>query len=112
MNKFIVTEKSMRPASSDKQCFYCRRNIGAHHRDDCVLVKRDMNIRFSFELKIDLPAHWTKEDAEFHYNEGSWCSMNVMALLEAHMEQYNSCLCDIVEAKAISQDPEEYLGES
>ena len=83
MNKFIVTEKSMRPASSDKQCFYCRRNIGAHHRDDCVLVKRDMNIRFSFELKIDLPAHWT-----------------------------NSCLCDIVEAEFVSQDQHEYLGES
>ena len=112
MKQFMVTEAAMRPASSEKKCFYCRKNIGAFHKDDCVLVKRDMTIRFSFELKVDLPAHWTKENAEFHYNEGSWCSMNVIGMLDQYMEEHSSCLCELVEAEFVSQDPEEYLGES
>jgi hypothetical protein len=112
MQKFIVTEKAMRPASRDRKCFYCSKNIGANHLDDCVLVRRDMTIRFSFEIKIPLPAHWEGSSAEFHYNEGSWCSMNIVNMLEEHMEKHQSCLCDIVKAEFVSQDPKEYLEEN
>jgi len=49
MDKFIVTEKAMRPASKDMgvegQCFYCQKKIGMHHKDDCVLITKKIKIK-------------------------------------------------------------------
>jgi hypothetical protein len=103
--EFIVTSKSMRPASNKEQCFYCKQKIGSHHNQDCVLINKKVKVRMIVEYEIEVPNHWDKEDIEFHRNDGSWCADNAIDELQ---EKFNnpdsSCMC--LHSKF------EYLGEN
>lgn len=75
---FKVTEKAMRPASPNRNCFYCGEPIGGEHRNSCVLINRKVKVKVSFEMFFDEPASWDKEQIEFARNQGSWCVDNAL----------------------------------
>lgn len=104
---FIVTEKAMRPAGPERRCFYCKEPIGGKHGPTCVLVRKKVKIRATVEYEIEVPAHWDAEDIEFHRNDGSWCSSNMIGELEAL-----GCLCGAVHFEHLADcDAPPYLGE-
>jgi hypothetical protein len=104
---FKVTEDAMRPATPARECFYCNQAIGAEHKADCVTINKRVKVRATIEYEIDVPASWDKEQVEFHRNEGSWCSDNMLADLECLMHD-GGCLCGIVEYEML-QDSSEYF---
>lgn len=89
---YIVTEKAMRPASSQRACFYCQRAIGEEHKADCVLIARRVRMRVSIEYEINTAACFTPEELERMRTEGSWCNDNLIDELRAIAEKVG-CLC-------------------
>ena len=111
MTTFIVTEKAMRPASALRRCFYCFEKIGSFHKDDCVLVSKNVIINFSINLEVRVPAWWTDEQIEFHRNQSSSCASNVMDEL-AEVEKRNGCLCGQGKFSFVVESSKPYLHES
>lgn len=109
--KFVVTEKAMRPASDKRRCFYCQQEIGAEHKDDCVLINRKVRIRMTVEYDIEVPAHWDANQIEFHRNEGSWCADNALKELEDAFGE-NGCMCGAAKFEFVGEtDGVKYLDE-
>lgn len=92
MKKFVVTKAAMRPVTDAEECFYCKRLIGADHKEDCVLLNSKAIVTATITYEIDVPAFWTKADIEFHRNEATWCSDNMLNDLE-QLSEKNGCLC-------------------
>lgn len=105
-----VTTNAMRPASTEKQCFYCRRPIGDEHGSDCVLVRRKVKVRMTTEYEIEVPAHWKKDNVEFHRNESSWCANNALDELKA-ISCKGGCLCSTIEYEYLEDASDPYLFE-
>ena len=82
LSDFTVTEKSMRPASIDRTCFYCGQPIGDKHLSDCVLVVKRVKIRFTVEYEVEVPSGWDRDMVNFRYNESTWCPSNVIEELK------------------------------
>ena len=109
--KFTVTEKSMRPVSEAKECFYCHKRLGSFHEDNCVLISKKVKIRMTIEYEVSVPNHWKKNDVEFHRNESSWCADNVIEELDNLVDE-NSCLCGTnINFEYVSDEGEAYLEE-
>jgi hypothetical protein len=109
---FIVTEAAKRPALPNAaSCFYCQQPIGDSHKSDCVLVKRKVTVRMVVEYEIEVPAHWDKEQIEFHRNRGSWCSDNAMDELE-QLQEADGCLCARMRFALVRDAGEPFLVES
>lgn len=107
-----VTEKSMRPASGKRRCFYCHEPIGGQHRPDCVLVKKRVRIRMTVEYDVEVPNHWDKHKIEFHRNDGSWCADNAITELEAvAATAREGCLCGCTHFEYLGHDSEPFLSE-
>ena len=87
------------------QCFYCKQKTGEYHKADCVSVNKKVRIRVSWDIEVTVPMHWTKEDIEFHRNEGSYCSDNDIERLGDIFNEraHTGCSCSSYECK--------YLGE-
>lgn len=116
MEKFIVTPAAMRPASKENRCFYCLQPVGAHHNDDCVLVRKRIRVRWTMELDIlNVPAHWSKSDIHFHYNEGTSCKTNVIQTLARHFLIWNNdgpCACNLGEIEYLRDEGKPFLVEN
>jgi len=98
--KEIVTKDDVRPASVDKTiCFYCDEKIGRPHKLDCVVPQRTVIVRMTIEYPVEVPKYWSKENIEFHRNDGSWCSNNALDELAQLYDQEGGsspdCMCFI-----------------
>ena len=107
---FKVTKKAMRPASSDKQCFYCGEKIGSYHEKDCVLINKKALVRLVIDYEVEIPAYWNKSNVNFHRNEGTWCSNNLIDELK-DLTKGGDCLCDKAKFKCIKIGDSIYLNE-
>lgn len=53
-----------------------------------------MKVRYTFDIEITVPMHWTAEDIEFSKNESSWCADNAIGDLERYAGHPGTgCLC-------------------
>lgn len=97
----------IRPAGPPDSCFYCGAKVGDEHGAECVVPKRRVRVRFSFEVEWAVPESWDKDMIEFHMNESSWCADNAAHYLVNECtytgEGESRCLCRSFEG--------EYLGE-
>lgn len=108
---FTVTKQAMRPASEEERCFYCKQSIGDMHKDDCVLISKNIKVRMVIEYIVRVPAHWEKDDIEFHRNESSWCCNNAIDELREIFTDNTLCMCDSTEFEYLSDASEPYLHE-
>lgn len=106
---FQVTEAAQRPARMDGSCFYCHQKIGESHRDDCVLIAKNVKVRMTVEYEVKVPASWSSYDIEFHRNDSSWCCGNAIRELEKLNE--NGCICGITHFDCIDENGAAYLDE-
>jgi len=88
----VTKENGPRPAGPPDCCFYCSRLIGREHAEDCVLRIKTVMVRATTEYPVVVPSHWSKDDIEFHRNEGSWCSSNMIGELQEVFDA-GDCLC-------------------
>jgi hypothetical protein len=109
--EFKVLESHLRPAMKDK-CLYCKSKVGGYHLDTCVFICKKVKVRCTIEYEISCPYHWTKHDIEFHRNEGSWCSDNMLNELE-NLSEKNGCLCYFASYEVIDnlEDKEPFIEE-
>jgi hypothetical protein len=87
-----------------ERCYYCREAVGTPHRPDCVKVVKRVKVRLTVEYEVEVPASWAKEDVEFHRNDGSWCSDNLIPELEALAES-QGCLCGVTHFDYVADVP-------
>jgi hypothetical protein len=66
--------------------------VGEFHLDDCVLIEKKIKVRCTIEYEISVPYCWDKQRIEFHRNEGSWCSDNLISEL-TQLSETEGCLC-------------------
>lgn len=106
--EFVVTKKAQR-GHEDEVCFYCRQPIGDNHKPDCVLIRKTVKVRVVIEYDVSVPRYWTKHDIEFHRNQGSWCSSNLIGELQAISE--DRCLCWRAEFECLDSNGDPVLNE-
>lgn len=104
-DKWIVSEKG-RLDSSRSSCFYCGENIGSTHKEECIMRRRTIVMEMKVEIVIDVPEIWDEYMCDFHHNESSWCSSNIIENLK-HMDKAMGCLCDVTEFKYIREATKE-----
>lgn len=108
-----VTEKAMRPASDECECFYCYEPVGGTHLPTCVLVSKKVRVRLVVEYEVDVPNSWGKGNIEFHRNEGSWCANNALDELQYVFESDDSqgCMCGHAHFEYVGNESEPFLDE-
>jgi hypothetical protein len=97
-----VGAHGVRPAGRPDACFYCGSAVGDQHRQDCVIRSQTVVVRFSFDLVVDVPETWDRDNIEFKYNESSYCCDNLIEELEKTSTRVG-CLCNLVEAEFIRE---------
>ncbi len=104
-NNWTVTEKSTRPAGKADRCFYCSKKIGEQHKEDCVIRSKTVLVDFTVRVVVDIPEHWSKDDIEFKYNEGSWCADNLLDMIDR--DDCDCCLCHFMTATYVGDATKE-----
>ncbi len=103
----IVTadDPGIRESWKRDECAYCYRKVGHEHGIECVIPKRKVRVRFTFDIEADVPHGWDKDAIEFRYNESSWCADNAIQELDKLTGDNHGgdCLCGKLKV--------EYLGE-
>jgi hypothetical protein len=90
--KVLPRDDGIRPAGPQDACFYCDRKIGEEHTRDCSTILKIVRLRYIYEVDVEVPYQWTRENIEFHRNMGTWCSDNSLDELEAEKVKAG-CLC-------------------
>lgn len=96
LSHLVTPEHGPRPAGRPDECFYCGRPVGAEHADACVLRRKLVFVDVTIAVGVAVPASWDRERIEAHYNEGTWCSDNILEdLAEAVPEndEAGPCSC-------------------
>ena len=107
---FKVTKKAQRPADMNGKCFYCQQSIGSYHKFDCVLINKRVKIRLTVDYEINVPVGWRKEMIEFHRNDGTWCSDNLVKELQEIITT-DTCLCPLTNFEYLETTGEPKLKE-
>ncbi len=102
----LENDHGIRPAGKDDECFYCHQKVGQEHKPDCVTRCRTVVVEFAFRITRAVPEHWDAKHIEFHMNEGSWCTSNILCELEA-LDNRLGCLCWEAEGKFLREATEE-----
>jgi hypothetical protein len=88
----------VRPLGRPDECFYCREKLGKPHKSDCVVVTKEVKVRYTFEVAIRVPYSRDAGDVEFHRNGSSWCADNAIKDITSHQSAVGrNCLCGLVE---------------
>lgn len=100
---WLVQEKEVDKIT--RVCVYCRQEIGREHKTDCVLRKKTVLVKVTFEMPVVVPEFWTPHQVEFHWNGSSSCCNNLIddmqeifkqpdQEIDGHKTPVGACLCD------------------
>lgn len=108
-NPPIVKEDDtgIRPAGKPDECFYCHRKVGEPHKYDCVTVVKKVKMMATIYYETEVPVSWCDEDIKSHYNNGTWCSNNIVQELQSYidyLDKKGECLCGECIIEAIEDD--------
>ena len=99
---WYVTQDAIRPAGPPDQCFYCHMPMGELHHPSCTIPQRTVVVAFTFELVRKVPANWDREMIEFHMNDSSWCTSNLLPELE-RLSDDEHCVCFAVRGQYVRE---------
>ena len=98
----LIDDDGIRPAGNPDKCFYCQQKVGTPHKQECVAVHKKIKAKYTFEIEVEIPFHWSPQDFEFHRNESSWCANNAVRDINELIKNEDApCLCDKFEAEWI-----------
>ena len=101
----IETRETGERAAKPGLCFYCDHAVGADHAPDCVVLQRTVVLEMKVRYVASVPRYWSKDDIEFHRNDGSFCLSNDLAQL--CKEDETGCLCDRAEVAFVREATKE-----
>lgn len=109
MEKFVVLENDdgIIPASKKGECIYCGSKIGEYHKSDCVTITKKVKVRYSFEIEIEVPRSWDKEQIEYARNNGRWCADNSLLEMQLYADENNTCLCPFFKCEVLESLPDD-----
>jgi hypothetical protein len=69
---------------------------------------KTVRVRATVEYDLQVPESMSKEDIEFHRNEGTWCGDSLVEELQGQVhsaegEEYRPCLCGVVRYEVLDQ---------
>ena len=99
---FTVRPQDARPAGKPDECFYCKRPLGALHKEGCVIRRKTVVVRLVTEVVISVPQDWDAQQVEFFYNDGSACLDSLTDELrrwEIKARKKGRCACDWLEVE-------------
>jgi hypothetical protein len=99
----LSDDDGIRPAGPPDGCFYCKAKVGQEHQRDCVIVKKVIKARYTFEVPTMIPWFWGPEDFESHRNESSSCSNNIVTFDLAQAVGRDGCLCQFATSEWIEE---------
>lgn len=102
----VTAKHGPRPAGQPDECFYCSAAVGDHHDPNCVMRARTVVLRYSFNVVVAVPEHWTPEQVEFHRNDSSWCADNAIHA-EFTQRREDACWCPDFRAKYVREATED-----
>ena len=110
-HKWIADKYAERPAGKPGVCFYCGVRLGKEHSQNCTIRTRTVMVEVRATLIMTVPEDWEESMVEFHMNESSSCSDNLLNSLSKQAERMG-CACAFVESKfvreATAEDEETY----
>ncbi len=68
---------------------------------------KKIRVRLTFEIEDEVPDHWDASMVDFHYNDSSWCSDNIVPHLVEYMkarEAEGGCLCSDFHGEQIVEE--------
>lgn len=80
--KVIIGDDGIRPKRPPDECFYCHQKVGQEHGRECAVIRKRVQYDVLYDNEVigtyttEVPCFWTKQDAEFHKNDSSWCAGN------------------------------------
>ncbi len=89
----LADDDGIRPAGNPYACFYCRQSVGEPHGLDCVIVGKRVLVRYTIEVPVVIPHHWTADDLAFHREDSSSCANNIIEWDFAKAVGEYGCLC-------------------
>lgn len=104
VNDWVVRADDERPARPDGRCFYCSQPIGGTHLFDCVIPQRYARVRFTVEIDVLVPHHWSDDMVGYRYNDSTWCADNLPDLIQDDIERLTAvhrCLCAAFKAEVV-----------
>ena len=94
--KVLPNDDGIRPAGPSDECFYCQAKVREAHAFDCVTIHKKVRVRYIFDIEVEVPYVWDKQQFEFHRNESTWCANNAIDELQAQTQE---CLCPYFKAE-------------
>jgi hypothetical protein len=82
-------------------CMYCHALKGEQHKLDCVARRRTVVVKATIEYIVEVPESWNQHDIEFHRNDSSWCTNNMVKELDELC--LNNCICHRTEFSYIRE---------
>ena len=101
-----VKTYGIRPAGKQDECHYCGAAKTEQHKPDCVIGSRTVVVKMEIDLVVAVPESWTPEEIEFHRNDGSWCSSNVLGELK-RLAKAKDCICEFTRFQFVREATEE-----
>lgn len=103
MEKFVVLENDngIRPAGKKNTCIYCGSKVGKYHKDYCVTTTKKARVKYSFEIEIEVPRNWDKEQIEYARNHGRWCADNALQEIASYANEKGTCLCPFFKCEVL-----------
>ncbi len=96
--KVLNNDNGIRPAGEPDECFYCKQKVGNPHKEDCVILKKKVKIKYTFEIEIEVPYSWGKDEIEFYRNGCPWCGDNSFDDIQSYAEK-QGCICSAFKAE-------------
>lgn len=94
-------DDGIRPAGPPDECFYCHQKVGKPHSPECVIVTRRVRVRYTFDIEVDAPYHWDKDDFEYHRNNSS-CQNNMIDDVANYAANLaDECMCGRANAEFV-----------
>lgn len=98
-DNWIVTIASTRPAGNPNECFYCHRQLGEQHSEECVIRTKTVVVDFNFRTVLAVPEKWSNDNIEYHYNNR--CPDDILREFAERENKIGRCTCDISEVTFI-----------
>jgi len=96
----LKNDGGIRPAGPQDRCFCCGSKIGEYHKSECTTLNRKVRVRYSFDIEIEVPHRWNKEDIENHRNHSRWCADNAIIEIDSFVGD-DICLCEFFNCEVL-----------
>lgn len=91
---WISGDEGERPAGKKGECFYCNAARGTEHAVDCVMRRKTVIVKVSFEVLVDVPEEWDAAQIDFWMNGSSYCLSNMVDAMAEQVARWEGAMDD------------------